>query len=298
LHCYSITNTPSFEPLGTEFIKRMQDVGIEVEAFHSEYGAGQYEFTCHHADPMKAADDAIRAKTYLKQLAAEQGLVATFMPAVRVTTADARSGGHINLSLWKDGKNAFWDAETESMSELGRQAAAGIMATMSDFHLVYRPYVNSYRRMDRMSWNPEDASWGVDNHGTALRIVHGSEPAKLTRLEHRAPCSDLNPYLSIATMLWGALQGIKQQLVAPEYALGDPFDEGDRYTRLPHSLADSVEAFRTSALTRELLGDEFVDHFAVLKSEEWQDYSAWVKDNDVDETETTDWELRHYFEWI
>jgi glutamine synthetase len=298
LHCYTLTNAPSFEPFATEFIERMEDVGITVEAFHSEYGRGQYEFTCYHAPALKAADDAMRAKTYLKQLAAERGLVATFMPAIHVTTPDARNGAHVNVSLWRDGKNAFWDAKAGSLSDLGRQAAAGMMATMPDFHLFFRPYVNSYRRMDRLSWNPEDASWGVDNHSVAIRVVHGSNPSKLTRFEHRAPGSDLSPYFALASMLWGALEGIKGELAPPEYAIGDPFDEPDRYLPLPHSLADSVAAFRSSRHARQMLGDAFVDHFSAMKSDEWQDYATWAKDNDVDESETTDWEFRHYFEWV
>ena len=298
LHCYTLTNTPSFAPLAREFIERMDSVGVQVEAFHSEYGRGQYEFTCHHASALQAADDAIRAKTYLKQLAAERGLIATFMPALHTTTADSLNGAHLNFSVWRDGRNAMWDENAGTLSELGRQAAAGMMETMPDLHLLFRPWVNSYRRMDRTSWNPEDASWGPDNHSVAIRVVHGSDPAKLTRFEHRAPGPDLNPYLATAAVLWGALQGIKGAMTPPEYTTRDPFDEGGRYRRLPHSLRDSIAAFRASRLSLELLGAEFVEHFAALKGDEIAEFETWAKENGDGDGEVTDWEFEHYFEWL
>jgi glutamine synthetase len=220
------------------------------------------------------------------------------MPALHTTTVDSRNGAHLNVSIWRDGVNALWDADNACLSELGRNAAAGMMETMPDFHLLFRPWVNSFRRMDRMSWNPEDASWGPDNHSVAIRVVHGADPRKLTRFEHRAPGPDLNPYLAVAAVLWGALQGIKSSSVPPEYTTRDPFDEGDRYRRLPHSLADSIEVFRESKLTRGLLGDDFVEHFAALKSDELSDFEAWAKENGDGDGEVTDWEFEHYFEWL
>lgn len=298
LHCYSITNFPSFQPLGGEFIKRMADVGVSVEAFHSEYGRGQFEFTCDHAPAIRAADDALRAKTYLKQLAAELGYVTTWMPAVHTTTADSRNGCHVNTSVWQDGANALWDASRGELSQLGRHAAAGIMATMPDFHLFFRPWINSFRRLDRLSWNPEDASWGLDNHSAGIRVVHGSNPPKYTRFEHRAAGPDTNPYLTAAAILYGGLIGIREKMEPPELAVGDPVEAG-RYAMLPRTLSDSVTAFRESSHARALLGDLFVEHFAALKSDEWQDYEAWAKERDgLEDVEVSKWEFDHYFEWV
>ncbi|MFL0294863.1 hypothetical protein ACJH6J_28040 [Mycobacterium sp. SMC-18] len=187
LDFYSVTRTPSFAPLAIEFLSRTKSVDIDVEVFHTEYGHGMYEYTCGHETALKAADDAVRSKAYLRQLCDELSVVPTFMPALHRGTNDSANGCHHNVSLWRDGRNAFWDPQTEQLTEIGRWFAGGVLATMSDFHLVMRPWVNSYRRFDHQAWNPVDASWGLDNHAVALRLVHGSVPAKHTRFEHREP---------------------------------------------------------------------------------------------------------------
>jgi glutamine synthetase len=298
LHCYTLTNQPSFIPLATEFLTRMESVGIPVEAFHSEYGRGQYEYTCAPADPLTAADWAVRSKTYLRELAAEHGLVTTWMAAPHSEGIDSKNGCHVNVSIERDGRNAFWDADRSGLSELAGQAAAGMMATMSDFHLFFRPWINSFRRMDRLSWNPEDASWGLDNHATAIRVVHGPDPAAYTRFEHRAPGPDVNPYLALAGIIWGAARGIREGMRPPPQAQGDPIVAGG-YQMLPRTLEDSVAALRSSPSAAALLGPEFIEHFTAMKLDEAQDYRDWLAKQPPDAADrVTDWEFRHYFEWV
>lgn len=298
LHCYTLTNLPSFIPLASAFLARMESVGIPVEAFHSEYGHGQYEYTCAPADPLTAADWAVRSKTYLRELAAEHGLVTTWMAALHTDSVDSKNGCHVNVSLERDGRNAFWDAGRGRLSELAGHAGAGILDTMSDFHLLFRPWVNSFRRMDRLSWNPEDASWGLDNHATAIRVVHGPDPAAYTRFEHRAPGPDVNPYLALAAVLWGAARGIRAGLQPPPLAQGDPVVAGG-YQMLPRTLEDSVQAMRSSGPAADLLGPEFIDHFTAMKLDEAQDYGDWLaKQPEGTADQITDWEFDHYFEWV
>ncbi len=298
LHCYTLTNLPSFIPLASAFLARMESVGIPVEAFHSEYGRGQYEYTCAPSDPLTAADWAVRAKTYLRELAAEHGLLTTWMAALHTGSVDSKNGCHVNVSLERDGRNAFWDAGRGCLSELAGHAGAGILGTMADFHLFFRPWVNSFRRMDRLSWNPEDASWGLDNHATAVRVVHGPDPAAYTRFEHRAPGPDVNPYLALAAILWGAAHGIRAGLPPPPQAQGDPIVAGG-YEMLPRTLEDSVQAMRSSAPAADLLGPEFIDHFTAMKLDEAQDYRDWLAKQPEDAADqVTDWEFGHYFEWV
>ncbi len=295
---YAIARVPSWEPLAKEFMTRMEMVGIDVEVFHTELGHGMLEYTFHHEDALKAADDAARAKLYFKQLCAEKGLVPTFMTSPFAGTGDSNSGCHLNISLWKKGKNACWDPKKKGISGLGRHFAGGVLETMPAFNLIYRPWVNSFRRMDRLSWNPENASWGLDNHTTGLRVVHGSNPEKHTRIEHRAPGSDVNPYLTIASVLLGGLHGIKAKLDPGAYCEGDAMTE-DRWAKLPHSLPDSIAAFKDSALGRRLLGEAFVDHFAAMKTEEWAEFEAWAKEKGLEFPGggVTDWEYDRYLMW-
>ena len=297
--CYSISRVPSFEPLAREFLARMEGVGVHVDAFHTELGHGMYEFAIEHETPLKAADDAVRAKLYLKQLCSELGLLATFMPAIHVGTGDSANGAHHHLSLWRDGRNITLDPEQRRLSTLARQFAAGMMETMPDFHLVFRPWVNSYRRLNSLLWSPENASWGLDSHTAALRVIHGSVPEKHTRLEHRTPGSDVNPYLCLAMMLLGGLCGIENRLDPGDYAQGDPL-KVERFKMLPRTLAESIELFRTSKHSRAMLGDVFVDHYAAVKTDEWNDFTRWAKDNGVElpTEKVTDWEFDRYFTWV
>src|SRR5262249_8497627 len=151
------------------------------------------------------------------------------------------------LSLERDGRNAFWDAGRGGLSDLAGHAAAGILGTMSDFHLFFRPWVNSFRRMDRLSWAPEDASWGLDNHATAIRVVHGPDPATSPRFEPRARGPDISPSLALAAIIYGAAQGIREGWPPPALAGGDPVEAGG-YPMLPRTLEDSAASLRASAL--------------------------------------------------
>ena len=175
----SISRTPSFEGLAKEFMTRCESVGIQVEAFHTEYGRAIFEYSLEPQTAVKAADDAVRAKLYLKQLCAERGLVASYMTARYVGPGDGYVGCHHNFSLSRGSQNVFWDPTTQGLSEVARFAATGLLETMPAFTLIHRPWVNSFRRMDRMLGS-EDASWGDDNLFVGIRVVHGAVPAEMT----------------------------------------------------------------------------------------------------------------------
>jgi glutamine synthetase len=153
--------------------------------------------------------------------------------------------------------------------------------------------------MDRLSWAPEDTSWGPDNHAVALRVIHGAMPDRMTRIEHRAPGPDVNPYLSLAAMFGGGLKGIREELEPPAYAVGDPIENGD-FTRLPKTLEASVEVWKGSAFARQLFGDELVDHLANVHAEEAAEFATWTAEHGVDPTldaPVTQWEYDQYFVW-
>jgi glutamine synthetase len=221
------------------------------------------------------------------------------MPAIHMHSADSHNGAHHNISVWRDGRNAMWDPDATGLSQLARNFAAGMMVTMPDTHLTMRPWVNSHRRMDRLSWAPEDTSWGPDNHAVALRVIYGSMPDRMTRIEHRAPGPDVNPYLSLAAMFGGGLKGIREELEPPAFAVGDPI-ENDDFTRLPKTLEATVEAWKGSAFSRELFGDQLVDHLANVHAEEAAEFAAWTAEHGVDpalDAPVTQWEYEQYFAW-
>lgn len=294
---YSISRSPSFEELAKEFMSRCEAANIPIEAFHAEFGHGMFEYTFAPQTALKAADDGVRAKLYLKQLCAERGLAACFMAAKAVGTGDSLSGCHHNFSLARNGVNAFWDEAAGELSEVARFAAAGIIETMPAFNIIYRPWVNSYRRMNHRLWNPVNASWGKENHTAALRVVHGSVPDKLTRFEHRAPGADVDPYLSIASLLWGCIRGIQERQEPPAYANGDAMRD-DRFALLPHTMPDAIDSFRNSSAGAAAFGATFVEHLAHVKLEEWADFIKAVDspESALSNGPVTAWELERYFD--
>jgi len=298
LDFYYLTRFPSYIDLAKEFLGRMRDIGIEIEAFHTEYGRGMFEYMLSPMPPVEAADAAARAKLYFKQLCAERGLAASFMAAPRISEGDSASGLHHNISLWRNGTNICWDPEQQGLSSTARHFGAGMLETLPDLHVLFRPWVNSYRRMDPDAWSPVSASWALDNHTAAIRIVHGADPAKLSRFEHRVPGADINPYLTIAAMLAGGLHGIRNELEPPAYGTGN-VTKDDRFTKLATNLGAALEQFEQSAVARQLFGSLLVEHFAATRRDEWRDFVTWCCANEVDaaEDKVTSWEFLHYFEW-
>jgi glutamine synthetase len=293
---YSISRTPSFESLATEFMRRCAAAGIRIEAFHTELGHGMFEYTFEPQPALKAADDAVRAKLYLRQLCAERGLIATYMTAKFVNTGDSYCGCHHNFSLAREKKNVFWDEAKGDLSRVARHAAAGMLKTLPAYNILYRPWVNSFRRMDRMLWNPENASWAKDNHTAAVRVVTGAVPEKMTRFEHRAPGSDINPYLTVAALVYGAIEGLKDAKEPPPYGKGDVMLE-KRWTPLPHSMPEAIDAWTASRSANEHFGKDFVEHYAYLKREEWKDFTDAVEAPEaaLKKAPVTPWEFTRYF---
>jgi glutamine synthetase len=284
MNAYSALRLRELRPLAQAFFERMEGMGIAIEAVHTELGHGMVEFALAHAPAMEAADHAARAKTYLKELCGERGLVATFMPKWR--TGAPTSGCHFHQSLWRDGANEF-AGPGGALSPLARHYLAGQLVTMTDFGALFNPSVNAFRRLRPGTWTPATASWGVDNRTAAIRAITGSP--KAVRLEHRRPGADVNPYLAIAAMLAGGLYGIAGKLEPPEPATADACADA-RFPRLPATLADAIAALRDSPVAPDLLGREFVRHYLLSREVELRLWREW------ETAQVTEWEQRRYFE--
>jgi glutamine synthetase len=284
-NAYRLNGIERVRSLGVEFINRMKSSGIEVEAFHTELGPGAVEFALSPRDPVAAADNAVRAKTYFRQLCAEQGLAVTFMAKWKID--ESGCGGHVHQSLSKNGVNVFCEPGSAEFSQTALRYLSGLLATMQDFAVLFRPNVNSYRRMDARSWSPETASWGYDTRTAAIRAIRLPN-AQGFRFEHRAPGADANIYLVLAAMLAGGHYGLSRDLPTPA-ATGGKTDVGDKPARLPDTIPSAVEAFRTSPITRDYLGAAFVDHYSDSRTFEWELWMNWLS------TQVTSFELRRYF---
>lgn len=285
-NAYRLTQAEETRELGAAFIRRMRSIGISVEVFHTELGLGAIEFAMAPAEALSAADNAIRAKTYFREICAERGLTATFMAKWRI--GDSGCGAHVHQSIWKNGHNAFHDVETGKLSEVGHKYLAGMLASLSDCGVIFRPYVNSFRRFNVAAWSPENVSWGYDNRSAALRVIDYPEP-KAYRIEHRVPGADANPYLSLAAMLAGGHYGIANGLVPASAVRGNALKAPDA-PRLANNLGDATDVFERSAFCRDYFGDDFVEHYAASRRTELQYWNDWLA------SQVTSYELSRHFE--
>jgi glutamine synthetase len=171
---------------------------------------------------------------------------------------------------------------------------------MPAYNIIYRPWVNSFRRMNHLLWNPENASWGRDNHMAGVRVVTGAVPEKLTRFEHRAPGSDINPYLSIASLVFGAIDGLNEGKEPPPYGKGDVALE-KHWAPLPHSMPEAIAAWSESPSAIASFGKDYVEHYAYLKREEWNEFAAALEglgeapEEALKKAPVTPWEFARYF---
>ncbi len=287
LRTYSLSRLAAFEPIIGAMVADLEAAGVMIEAATTEYSPGQFELNMPPADPMTAADRAVIYKHAVRELAASQGLVATFM--AKYDAALSGSSGHIHQSLWdEDGKALFAPTGDDPMlSVIGRRYLAGLLDSIGDLTALMCPTVNSYKRTTPWSFAPTTVGWDVDNRTCALRVVPGGDGG--ARIEHRLPGADANPYLAIAACLAGGLHGIEEELDPPDRVAGNAYELGpEAAVPLPGTLEEAVARLDGSKLARRLLGETFIDHFVVTRRAEVAAARAAV----------TDWERRRYFELV
>lgn len=276
-NAYSLTRVAQTHDLSAEFIDRMQSLGIEVEMFHSELGPGFFEFTLAPTSALAAADNAVRARQYLRDLCAERGLHASFMAKPFADKSGA--GGHVHSSLNRGGTNVFSDGRGQLSSE-GKHYLAGLLAGMPDTAAMLNPFVNSYKRIDPKMFTPAAASCGHDDRGAACRLILTDQTS--ARVEHRRPGADVSPYLAAAAILAAGLRGLRENLVLPGQA--------DEPLPVPGDLASAVDAFEHSPWLAELLGKQFCTSFAATRRAEVRRYDEWLQST------ITTWELTRHLE--
>jgi glutamine synthetase len=257
-------------------------LGLEVFAMNHEFMNSQYEINLRHADALTAADRAFRLKSAVKDIAAQQGLVATFMG--KPFNDQGGSGTHLHISLDRDGRNAF-DApgEPDGVAPELRAFIAGVLAHAPALMAFLNPTVNAYRRIQPDSLAPTHANWGWDNRATFIRIP--PERGGATRVEVRVGDGAANPYLAIAALLAAGTHGIQEGLTPPAPVSGDAYraDPDVIGPALPQSLDEALDALEGDDVIRRAVGPEIADTFLALKRFEAERHRAWVSEWDIDE---------------
>ena len=277
---YSFAELRRFEAFAGALASALEGLGIELSAIHTEAGPGLLELNLAARPGIRAADEAALTKLAVKDLAASMGLRAGFM--AKTAPGEEGSSGHLHLSCWREGRNAFRTSDG-SLPQLFRSAIAGLLNHLPGASLLLNPTINSYKRLVPGWFAPVNVSWGIENRSTAVRaIVHPSRP-ELCRLESRRPGADANPYLALAAVVAAVADGVKNDATPPPPVEGDAYARAD-LIELPASLDAALRAFDDDRVLRQALGEEFSDYYAV--SRRWE-LKAWQQ-------AVTEWERDRY----
>ncbi len=285
---YSMIRNSTHAELYHELIGLSEQMDFPLEGLHTETGPGVIETAITVDEILNAADKGALFKTFVKILAQRHELMATFM--AKWSNDYPGQSGHIHLSLKHvdGGESAFFDATKEHcMSDIQRHFVAGQQLLMPQFLCMLAPTVNSYSRLIPGFWAPTDATWGVENRTTALRVIPGS--SKSQRVEYRLGAADANPYLALAAALGSGLYGIENKLEPVAQVIGNAYEQTHpEHLSLPKTLWESAQALKASEAARTMFGDAFVDHFAASREWEEREFRKYI----------TNWELQRYFEII
>ncbi len=282
----------AMHPFFDEVTRRLEGMGIDWDAWSAEGAPGQFELNLPASGAVAAADQTMRARVVMKEVAADLGLSVTFMAKPSETYG---SGMHIHHSLQRDGAPAFYDeASPDLRSFLMRHWIGGLIATMPGAHSFLAPTINSYRRMVGFAAAPLVVSWDEENKSTALRII--SRSPGLARVEHRVGAADLNPYLALAAILAGGIVGIEQGIDPPDELKIMAWGLPDTYPYLPNSITASADALEGDKALTDVIGTSMVEHWTHTRRWEWLMFHT--TGGDAEATSVTDWELGRYFELL
>lgn len=285
---YSMLRNSVHAPWYEQLLALGQHMDFPLEGLHTETGPGVLEAAIAVDEAASAADKAALFKTFTKVWAQRNAMMATFM--ARWSGDYPGQSGHIHLSLYdeKTGSSAFFDAQSpHNMSTIQRQFVAGQQRLMPELLAMFAQTINSYSRLVPGFWAPTDATWGIENRTTALRVIPGS--AKSQRVEYRLGSADANPYIALAAALGAGLIGIEQAWEPEEAVTGNAYEQTHpAHLALPQTLGDAAAKLRQSEAAKTLFGGAFVEHYATTREWEEREFRKHI----------TDWEMQRYFEII
>jgi glutamine synthetase len=270
-----------------DIVLALEEMGFEVEASHHEVAPGQHEIDFKYTPVLRAADNIATFKFVTKAIALNHNLHATFMP--KPIFGENGSGMHVHQSLFKDGKNAFYESDDElELSEIAYHYIGGLLKHAPAFAAITNPTINSYKRLVPGYEAPVYISWSARNRSALIRIP--SARGNGTRVELRNPDPSANPYLAMAVMLKAGLDGIKNRIEPGEQTTDNIYvmDSDERIARgiesLPGSIIEAVNYLQEDDVIKDTLGKHILEHFIEAKLIEW----------DVYRTQVYQWELEQY----
>ncbi|MEW5739987.1 MAG: glutamine synthetase family protein [Myxococcota bacterium] len=230
-------------------------MGFGNEKDHPEVAPSQFEMNFSYSDVLITADQVQLYKLLCRQVAANLGCTASFLP--KPVTGVNGNGMHTNLSFNKGGKNLFWDAKgQDGVSKAGWDVIDRILTNADDLCLVLNSSVNAYRRLDPHFEAPNQIKASANNRGAMVRIPTGNE--KSARIEVRSVAPDANPYMVFYSIMRTGLEGQGTDTTQDEA-------KRSRTRFLPDNIYDAIRLFKASKFMGEVLGENVQSKFAELK---------------------------------
>ncbi len=275
----------------TKLIMALNEMGLDVEVGHHEVALGQHEIDFRFANAVKTADNILMMKFTVKAIAAQEGIVASFMP--KPVFGENGSGMHCHQSLWtKDGKNLFYDPKGKFfLSELAQNYIGGQLVHAKGLAGLVAPTVNSYKRLVPGYEAPVYIGWAQTNRSALIRIPSAAGKPAGVRAELRCPDPSCNPYLALAGMLAAGLEGIEKKITPPApwenlnvFEISPDERKQHGIDELPGSLKEALVAMDDDPLFKKTLGEDLYNSYTREKWTEWDDFR----------TKISEWELQHY----
>lgn len=268
-----------------DMVLTLEDMGFEIEASHHEVAPAQHEIDFKYGEALNTADNIMTFKLTVKTIAKRHGLHATFMPKPK--SGINGSGMHTNMSLFKDGKNAFFNPEDKNgLSKEAYYFIGGIMKHINAITAIANPLVNSYKRLVPGYEAPVYIAWSAKNRSPLVRIP--AARGEGTRVELRSPDPACNPYLTLALCLAAGMEGIKNKIEPPESVDKNIFDmteeekEKENIKGLPENLIEAVRALEEDTFVQGVLGEHVSKKYIESKKVEWKEYISQVSEWETD----------------
>jgi glutamine synthetase len=265
-------------------------MGIKIEALHHEVAHGQHEVDFRYDEAVNSADNTITIKSIIKTVAAQSNMTATFMP--KPFDGINGSGMHCHQSLWKEGKNVFYDEnDKDNISMVMKKWIAGQLKHAKAMCGVLSSWPNSYKRLVPGFEAPVYIAWGFRNRSPLIRVPDFHKKSSAARCEIRCPDPAGNPYLQFAVLLATGLDGI----LSDDIEIPIPTDRNvyhlttkemikEGINSLPGSLSEALNEFYNSEFMKETFGEEPFKNF----------YYAKLEENDKYRVVVSEWERERY----
>ncbi|MBQ2238366.1 MAG: glutamine synthetase [Lachnospiraceae bacterium] len=261
-----------------DIVLTLEEMGFEVESSHHEKAPAQHEIDFKESEALQIADSIVTFKSAVKSIAKRFGLHATFMPKPKNEVAG--SGMHLNISVYKDGRNIF-NSKDKEINEEAKHFIGGVMAHAKGLCAITNPLINSYKRICTGIHAPKEITWSEKHGNSCVRVR--KRLGEDTKIELRFPDSSANPYLALAVCLAAGMEGMEQGLEA-----GAPVDgttkKKEKTKLLPLTLNEAIHYFEKDEMMKKVLGTDFMEIYENEKISEWNEYMEQV----------SNWEIEKY----